>query len=223
VTSATPSIRRSAGMAVSTPWMAGHSPGLVAARWSCRYSSNPGVAEIGPSQGRPQHVVVGGSRDLVDVLAAGGAGAGEDELAHEVGVLGHEGLRNHAAQGEGENVDLGEVERLDEGVGVIGHGLDAAGNLTGGGTDAAVVEGDDVVVLGDGVDDAGVPVVQGRGEVDEEDDRDPALRSQLAVGVGNAAGVDRAGRRLRIRRDDGLVRGVGDAHKGSPCAVSWST
>ena len=39
-------ILRSAGMTVSTPWMAGHSPGLAAARWSCRYSSSPGVAEM---------------------------------------------------------------------------------------------------------------------------------------------------------------------------------
>ena len=46
VTSATPSIRRSAGMTVSTPLMAGHSPGLVSARWIWRYSSIPGVAEM---------------------------------------------------------------------------------------------------------------------------------------------------------------------------------
>ena len=49
-----------------------------------------------------------------------------------------------------------------------------------------------MVVLRDGVDDARVPVVQGRGKVDEEDDGDAALRAQLAVGVGDAAGGDGA-------------------------------
>ncbi len=46
VISATPSILRSAGMTVSTPLMAGHSPGLFSARWIWRYSSIPGVAEM---------------------------------------------------------------------------------------------------------------------------------------------------------------------------------
>ena len=77
-------------------------------------------------------------------------------------------------------------------VGVVGHRLDAVGNLPGGGADTALVEGDDVAVLRDGVDDARVPVVQGRGEVHEEDDGDAALRPQLAVGVGDAAGGDGA-------------------------------
>ena len=73
-----------------------------------------------------------------------------------------------------------------------------SGTCAGGGADAAVVEGDDVVVLRDRVDDARVPVVQRRGEVDEEDDRDAALRSELAVGEGDAAGSDGAGRCLRV-------------------------
>ena len=112
-----------------------------------------------------------------------------------------------------EDVDLVEPERSDEDVGVAGHRLDAVGHLAGGGTDASLVEGDDVAVLRDRVDDAGVPIVQGRGEVDEEDDRDAALRSQLAVGEGDAAGRDGAGRCLRVGRDD---RGVaGGAHDDS--------
>jgi hypothetical protein len=32
-------------MSVSTPGIAGHSPGFTSARWICRYSSRPGVAE----------------------------------------------------------------------------------------------------------------------------------------------------------------------------------
>ena len=61
-----------------------------------------------------------------------------------------------------------EPKSFDEGVGVVGHGLDRVGHLAGGGADAAVVEGDDVVVLRDGVDDARIPVVQRRGQVDGE-------------------------------------------------------
>ncbi|MFF3608333.1 hypothetical protein [Streptomyces sp. NPDC002463] len=51
VTSATPSIFRSAGIEVCTPSVAGHRPGLSSARWICRYSSRPGVAEMIPECG----------------------------------------------------------------------------------------------------------------------------------------------------------------------------
>src|SRR5918994_576516 len=67
-------------------------------------------------------------------------------------------------------------------------GLDGGGDLAGGGADTAVVEGDDVVVLRDGVDDARIPVVQRRGQVDEEDHRDAALRTEFTVREGNAVG-----------------------------------
>ena len=157
------------------------------------------LLRVRPGQRRAQHVLVRGASDLVHVLAARGAGAGQDQLADELRVLDHQGLGDHAAEGEGEDVDLVEAERSDEGVGVIGHRLDGVGNRSGGCPDAAVVEGDDVVVLGDGVDDPGVPVVQGRGEVDEEDDGDPALRPQLTVGVGDAPGGD--GARGRVLYD----------------------
>lgn len=141
---------------------------------------------VRPGQSGAQGVPVRSGDNLVDVLAALGPGAGEDEFADELGVLHHQGLGDEAAEGEGEDVDFVEPERRDEGVGVIGHRLDTVRHLTGRGSDTAVVEGDDVTALGDGVDDARVPVVQGRGEVDEEDDGDAALGPQLAVGVGDA-------------------------------------
>jgi hypothetical protein len=129
-------------------------------------------------------------------------GAGEDELSHQVGVLQDEVLGDHPAHGEGEDVDPVEAECADEGVGVVGHRLNAVGNLASRCADAAVVERDDVMVLGDRVEDARIPVVQVRGQVDEEDHRDPARRPELAVGVGHAACSDSAGRCLRVGRGD---------------------
>ena len=58
---------------------------------------------------------------------------------------------------------------------VVGRFLEGGGDLAGGCIDAALVEGDDVPILGYWVDDAGVPVVQGCGQVHEEDDGDAGL------------------------------------------------
>ena len=107
-------------------------------------------------------------------------------------MLEHQRLGDHPAEGEGEDVDGVETECADEGVGVVGHRLDGVGHGSGGGSDAAVVEGDDVVLLCDRIDDPGIPVVQRGGEVDEEDDGNPALGPEFAVGVGDASGGDRA-------------------------------
>ena len=105
----------------------------------------------------------------------------------------HQRLGDHPAEGEGEDVDGVETECSDEGVGVVGHRLDGVGNGPGGGSDAAVVEGDDVVLLCDRVDDPGVPVVQRGGEVDQEDrPGTPPLGPKFAVGVGHARCGDRA-------------------------------
>ena len=86
-------------------------------------------------QGRAQDVPVGGADDLVHVLAAPRPGAGQHELADEVGMFEDQVLGDHAAHREGEDVDHVEPEGLDEGVGVVGHRLDAVGNLPGGGAD----------------------------------------------------------------------------------------
>ena len=62
------------------------------------------------------------------------------------------------------------------------HCLDRVGHRAAGGADASVVEGDHVVLRGDAVDDAWVPVVEVRGEVREEDHRGARLRAELSVG-----------------------------------------
>ena len=137
-------------------------------------------------EGGAQHVVVGDPGDLVDAFSACGSGSGEDQLADEFGMFDHQRLGDHAAEGEGEDVDFVETECGDEGIGVVGHRLDGVGNGPGGGSHAAVVDSDDVVVLGDRIDDPGIPVVQRGGEVNEEDHGNFALRPQFAVGVGHA-------------------------------------
>ena len=58
----------------------------------------------------------------------------------------------------------------DEGVSVVGRLLEGVGDAAAGGSDTELVEGDNLVVLRDGVHDARVPVVEGAGEVDEEND-----------------------------------------------------
>jgi hypothetical protein len=142
-----------------------------------------------------------------------GAGAGEDEFPDQVGVLSDEGLGHHATEGESEDVHLLKAQGADEVGGVLGHGLNAARHHAGAGPDAAVVEGDDVVLLGNGVDDLRVPVVKVACEVDEEDHGNPALRPQFAVGIADAAGCDAAG---GCRRIGGCTRDAGGAHAVSP-------
>ncbi|GGZ97155.1 hypothetical protein GCM10010344_76510 [Streptomyces bluensis] len=66
-------------------------------------------------------------RDFVDALAAGGAGAREDELADQVRLLGCDDLCDEAAQREAEQVDQVEPEGVDEHGCVVGHVLDRAG------------------------------------------------------------------------------------------------
>jgi hypothetical protein len=115
-------------------------------------------------------------------LPPAGAGAGEDQLADQLGLVLGDHLGDHAAHGESVKIDLVETQRADEPDGVLGHRLDGVWRFAGGGTDAAVVEGDHPVLCGDAVDHPRVPVVEVPCQVHEEDDRDTGLRAELAVG-----------------------------------------
>src|SRR5690348_6131833 len=92
-------------------------------------------------------------------------------------------LGDHAAHREGEDVDLLESECGDELVGVVSSLFECVGHPSTGRADTALVEGDDMSMLCDGVDDARIPIVEGRREVDEEDDGYIALGAKLAVGI----------------------------------------
>ena len=67
----------------------------------------------------------------------GGAGSGEDHLAHELRLLLRDHLGDHAAHREPEQVDLVEAEGTDEGDGVARHLLDRRRRGPAGGTDAS--------------------------------------------------------------------------------------
>src|SRR4030095_12988823 len=90
--------------------------------------------------------------DLLDALATGRAGAREDQLADQLRLVLGDHLGDHAAHGESVKIDLFEPQRAYERDGVVGHRLDGGWRLAGGGTDAAVVEGDHPVLCGDAVD-----------------------------------------------------------------------
>ena len=72
---------------------------------------------------------IGDPCHLVDALAAGRSGAGEDELADELRLVLRDHLRDEAAQREAEQIDLIEPERPDEGDGVARHRGDRVGVL----------------------------------------------------------------------------------------------
>ena len=92
------------------------------------------------------------------------------------------------------------VDGVDEGDGVPGHLLDGRRRRPAGGTDTSVVKGDHPMLGGDAVHDSGVPVVQDRGQVGEEDYWHPPARAELTVGELHAAGVDGLGGCVGPRR-----------------------
>src|SRR5438132_3284748 len=99
-----------------------------------------------PAQQAADGVELRDPDDLLHALAAGRAGAREDQLADELRLVAGDHLGDHAAHREAVKIDLVETERADERDGVLGHRLDGVRCLASGGTDAAVVEGDDPVL-----------------------------------------------------------------------------
>src|SRR5205085_8037592 len=141
--------------------------------------------------------------DLLHALATGRAGARQDQLADQLRLVPGDQLGDHAAHREAVKIDLVETERADERDGVLGHRLDGVGRLGSGGTDAAVVEGDDPVLCGDSVDHPRVLVVEVPCQMHEEDDRDTFhtdLRAELAVGEIDTTSGDGAVWCVLVRR-----------------------
>ena len=93
------------------------------------------------------------------------------------------------------------AQRPDERGGVGGHGGDRVRHLAARGADPAIVEGDDVTLLGDRVDHAGIPVVQDRREVVQKHERGSPAWAELPVGERDAPDVEGVGRGVFPRRD----------------------
>src|SRR5205085_9941137 len=74
--------------------------------------------------------------DLLHALAAGGAGAREDQLADQLRLVLGNHLSDHAAHGESVNIDLVVALRADERDGVLGHRLERLRLLASGSIDA---------------------------------------------------------------------------------------
>jgi hypothetical protein len=115
-------------------------------------------------------------------LVAGRCGAGQDDAANQVGPLLDDDLGDHAAQGEAQQVDRAQPERIQKRHRVGGHGFDAVGGGAAGAADTPEVDQDDAPLGGQAVDHGGVPVVEYRGEVVQEHDRNARVRAHLAVG-----------------------------------------
>lgn len=98
-------------------------------------------------QNGTENIVVGGGNNPMDILATARAGAGEHELADDTGVGDDHVLGDKAAHRESENIDLAVAQAGNKPVGVLGGGFDGGGNLTGGGTHALLVKGNDVAVV----------------------------------------------------------------------------
>jgi hypothetical protein len=119
-------------------------------------------------------------------------------------------LRDEAADGEPQQVNLAEVHCGEERDGVAGHLLDGARRCAAGAADSGVVDGDDPPGQGQRVDQRGIPVVEVPAEVLEQDQRHATLATAgVAVRIVDAVG-----------RADQLVRKacIG-SHHGIPSLV----
>ena len=107
-------------------------------------------------------------------------------------------LGDEAAHGEGEDVHGAVPQPGDEVVGVLRGFLDRARDDAAGGAHPLLVEGDDVAPPGDGIHDAGVPVIERGREVGEEHHGDVVVAlggggAEFPVGEGLAVGGEGGG------------------------------
>jgi hypothetical protein len=141
-------------------------------------------------------------RDLVDARASGRTGAGQEELANGLRLLPHQLLRDKAAEGQPQKIDLIEAQRPNESDGINGHRGYRGRRLPLGSAHAAVVESDHPVPGGETVDDPGIPVVQGPGHVVEKDHRNALSRAELPVREFGSIDVDGSRRRIPVYGTD---------------------
>jgi hypothetical protein len=115
-----------------------------------------------------------------------------------------------AADREAEQVDPLNVDGVEEGDRVVGHGFDCVRRRTGRRPDADVVERDHASLRGEGVDQRGIPVVEVAAEVLEQDERHIAVTEVAVRVLDRVAGRDSLGRNVgvrdhRVRRAHGFL------------------
>jgi hypothetical protein len=116
---------------------------------------------------------------------------GQDQPAHDGRPPQRDLLRDEAADGEPQHIDLTEVHGGEERDGVTGHLFHRVRCGPGGAADSGVVEGDDPPGLpgrGQRVDQRGIPAVKVAAEVLEQDQRRVTLAAGIAVRVVDAVG-----------------------------------
>ena len=129
---------------------------------------------------RVERVEVGQFRYVDDAFASGGSRPREDDFRTVLALV-VRSLARQFAEGEPQKVDPVESQCADERHSVLCHCLDGVRRFALGTADAAIVEGDYAMFRRDAVDDPGVPVVEVRGQVIQEDHRYAGIDTQLPV------------------------------------------
>src|ERR1700688_2947902 len=106
-------------------------------------------------------------------------------------------LRDHAAEGKAEKVDVLQPESIDEGFCIPRHACKGGGHLSGRACDACVIEDNDFALLGEAVKDGRIPIVQIAVEVVVENKRQAAPLAPTPVRETNAVRLNK----LRWGRD----------------------
>src|SRR6266851_4680865 len=98
----------------------------------------------------------------------------QNELADQFRTVEGDLLRDHAAEGKAEKVDVLQPQSIDEGFCIPRHACKGGGHLSGRARDACVIEDNDFALLGEAVKDGRIPIVQIAVEVVVENKRKPA-------------------------------------------------
>src|SRR6266478_4516568 len=95
----------------------------------------------------------------------------QNELADQFRTVEGDLLRDHAAEGEAEKVDLLQSQSIDEGLCILRHACEGGGYFTGRAGDACIVEDNDFALFGQAIEDGRIPIVEISVEVVVQDKR----------------------------------------------------
>src|SRR3984957_2855104 len=121
----------------------------------------------------------------------------QNELADQFRTVEGNLLRDHAAEGEAEKVDLLQPQSIVKGLCILRHACEGGGHLTGRAGDACIVEYNDFALFGEVVKDGQIPIVQIAVEVVVENKWQPAPLAPTPVRETNAVRLNK----LRWGRD----------------------